>query len=324
MEFPRICTVGAGNHSTGSLYPYIGQAGGKLVGVCDMDAKRAARKATLFGGKAYTDMGEMLDAETPDGVMICVGPEPHVELSQVAMQRGVPVYTEKPPSGTAAGALAVARMSKETGIPVTTAFKKRYNNCYNRAKDWLAGFGDDRWRTVTASYCSGHYDADEGPRSYLLDFAVHMIDLVGYLFGEVDQVHAMTHDHHAYAVSVRFANGTLGTFDLNDGRTWAVPAEDMIITVEDGNCMKINNSSCWQITSDDKVCEYREPTTYLSGNNGAETGHLAEIIDFVESLKEGRRTRSDIAESYKSMVLLEAIRESADSGQIVKVQYETI
>jgi len=324
MAFPKICVVGAGNHSTGSLYPFIAQAGGQLVGVCDIDSDKAARNAALFGGTPYTDMGEMLDAQTPDGVMICIGPDQHAELSQQVMRRGIPVYTEKPPASNATDALAVARVSKETGVPCMTAFKKRYNNCYNRAKDWLAGFGDDRWRTVTASYCSGHYAADEGPQSYLLDFAVHMIDLLGYLFGEVDQVFAMTHDHHAYAVSVRFANGTLGTFDLNDGRTWAVPAEDMIITVEGGNCMKIQNSSCWQITSDDTVCEAREPTTFLSGNNGAETGHLAEIEGFIASLAEGRRTRSDIAESYKSMVLLEAIRESASTGQIVSVQYETI
>ncbi len=321
MEFPRICTVGAGNHSTGSIYPFIAQAGGQLVGVCDMDADKADRNATLFGGKAYTDMGQMLDTETPDGVMICIGPEPHVELAQVAMKRGVPVYTEKPPSGTAAGALAVARMSKETGVPCSTAFKKRYANCYNRAKDWLATFPTEDVYAVTISYCSAEY-ADPG--SYLLDFAVHMIDLVGYLFGEVAEVHAFGREHHAYAVSLRFTNGVIGTMDLNDGRTWTVPAEDMMITVKGGNCMSIHNSSCWKITQDGEASEWREPKTFLSGNNGHETGHLAEIEEFVASLAEGRRTRSDIAESYKSMVLLEAIRESADSGQVVKLAYETI
>jgi len=324
MDEPRICIVGAGNHSSGSIYPFIGQAGGLLIGVCDLEIAKAERNARLFGGNAYADMAEMLDVEKPDGVMICIGPDAHVELAQLAMRRGVPVYTEKPPSATAADALAVARVSKETGVPCSTAFKKRYNNCYNRAKDWLGGFGEGTWRSMTASYCSGRYDRDSGPGSYLLDFAVHMIDLVGYLFGEVNQVHALTHNHHAYAVSLRFANGTLGTLDLNDGRSWAVPAEDMMITVEGGHCMSIHNSSCWSVTADDKVCEYREPATFLSGNNGHETGHLAEIVDFFESLKEGRRTRSDIAESYKSMVLLEAIQQSAETGKIVNVTYETI
>ena len=321
MDEPRICTVGAGGHSSGSIYPYIGRAGGQLVGVCDLDAEKAARNARLFGGKAYTDMGEMLDAETPDGVMICIGPDQHVELAQLAMRRGVPVYTEKPPASSAADALAVARVSKETGVPCMTAFKKRYANCYNRAKEWLATFPTEDIYSVTASYCSAEY---VNPGSYLLDFAIHLIDLVGYLFGEVADVHTFTREHHAYAVSIRFASGTLGTFDFNDGRTWTVPAEDMLITVKGGNCMSIHNSSCWKITQDGQAGEWREPPTFLSGDNGNETGHLAEIVDFFASIKEGRRTRSDITESYKSMVLYEAILEAAESGQTVKVTYETI
>jgi len=97
-----------------------------------------------------------------------------------------------------------------------------------------------------------------------------------------------------------------------------------MITVKGGNCMSIHNSSCWRITQDGQATEWREPPTFLSGNNGHETGHLAEIVDFFASIKEGRRTRSDIAESYRSMVLLEAIQESADTGQVVSVTYETI
>jgi len=321
MDEPRICTVGAGNHSSGSIYPYIGQAGGLLVGVCDLEIAKAEHNARLFGGNAYADMEEMLDVEKPDGVMICIGPAAHAELAPVVMRRGIPVYTEKPPGPTAADVLTVARVSQETGVPCSTAFKKRYNNCYNRAMEWLATFPPEDVYSVTTSYCSAEY---VDPGSYLLDFAVHMIDLVGYLFGPVDRVHAFAREHHAFAVSLRFAGGVLGTLDLNDGRTWTVPAEDMMITVKGGNCMSIHNSSCWRITQDGQATEWREPPTFLSGNNGHETGHLAEIVDFFASIKEGRRTRSDIAESYRSMVLLEAIQESADTGQVVSVTYETI
>ncbi|MHC4561879.1 MAG: Gfo/Idh/MocA family protein [Planctomycetota bacterium] len=324
MDEPRICVVGAGNHATGSIYPYVGQAGGLLVGVCDLDIAKAEKNARLWGGTAYTDMEEMLDAETPDGVMICIGPDQHAELAPIVMRRGIPVYTEKPPAPSAAAALAVARVSTETGAPCSTGFKKRYANCYNRAKDWLAGFSVEDICSVSVSYCSAEYDNASPRTSYLLDFAIHLIDLVGYLFGEVDQLHAFGRDGHAYAVGVRFTSGTLGTFEFNDGRTWVVPAEDMQITVRGGNCMSIHNSSCWRITQDGQACEWREPPTFLSGNSGNETGHLAEIVDFFESIKEGRRTRSDIAESYKSMVLYEAILESAASGQVVKVVYDEV
>jgi predicted dehydrogenase len=86
--------------------------------------------------------------------------------------------------------------------------------------------------------------------------------------------------------------------------------------------MTIHNSSCWRITQGEKPCEWREPPTFISaGDSGYETGHLAEIEEFVAAIREGRSTRSNIFESYKSMVLYEAIRESARTEQIVAVNY---
>ena len=61
-----------------------------------------------------------------------------------------------------------------------------------------------------------------------------------------------------------------------------------------------------------------------AGDSGADTGHLTEIADFVQAIQEGRSTRSNIYESYKSMVLYEAIRDSAETGEVVKVSYEAL
>ena len=89
--------------------------------------------------------------------------------------------------------------------------------------------------------------------------------------------------------------------------------------------MTLHNSSTWRITEDQKPCEWREPPTFTSsGDSGLDTGHLAEIIDFLAALKEGRTTRSNIYESYKTMVLYEAIKESSETGQIVEVTYQTL
>src|SRR5687768_15673561 len=122
MSDPRICVVGAGALSSRRLYPYIGVAGGRLVGVCDLDAEKAARNAARFGGKCYSNMEQMLREQTPDGVMICVGPRHHASLAIEALRLGYPVYTEKPPAMSAADALEVARVSAATGLLCTTAF----------------------------------------------------------------------------------------------------------------------------------------------------------------------------------------------------------
>ncbi|KKK48820.1 hypothetical protein LCGC14_3141280, partial [marine sediment metagenome] len=315
---PRICIVGAGGLSTKRIYPNIGAAGAKLVGVCDLDEGKARRNADRFGGTVYTDMAEMLQAEAPDGVIICIGPDAHAELAKDVLSRGIPVYTEKPPAPDAASALAVARASKQTGVLCTTAFKKRYAAAYTRAREFIESFAPEQMLSISLVYASATY-SNESPRSdLLLDFGIHGIDLISFLGGDVRGVFAFTSDRHAYAVSLEFASGAVGTFNLNDGRSFGIPTEEVEISFAGGNFMTVHNSSCWRISMDGKPTEWREPPTFTSaGDSGNDTGHLAELVDFVEAIRQGRTTRSNIYQSYKSMVLYEAIRLSAGTRQFV-------
>jgi len=322
-DYPRIAIVGAGSLSTRRIYPYIGAAGGRLVGVCDLDRRKAERNAALFGGRAYTDMHEMLDAEKPEGVIVCIGPEQHAALAPEVMNRGIPVYTEKPPAPTAAAALHVARVSKATGVLCTTAFKKRYSAAYARAKEWIGTFPPSDLYSISIDYASRQYANDSPRSSFLLDFAIHAIDLVQYLFGDVADAFAFSKGPDAYAVSLRFVNGAVGAMNLNDGRSFGIPTEEVEITIRGGNFMSIHNSSCWRIVEKERPTEWREPPTFTSaGDSGNETGHLAEIADFLAAVRERRSTRSCIYESYKSMVLYEAINESGRTEKVVKVVYQ--
>ena len=325
MREVRICVVGAGSLSTRRIYPNLGAAGGVLAGVCDLDRDKAERNARLWGGNVYTDMARMLEAEKPDGAILCIGPAEHAELAMLVMRRGIPVYTEKPPSLTAADALAVARVSKETGVLCTTAFKKRYNTAYGRAREWIESFDPGDLYSISVDYASAQFK-NQGPRStFLFDFALHAIDLVGYLFGDVRQAFAFSKGPDAYAVSLRFAGGAVGSMNLTDGRSFAVPTEEVELTARGGNFMTIHNSSAWRITREGKACEWREPPTFVSaGDSGHDTGHLPELADFFAAIREGRSTRSAIRESYKSMVLYEAIARSAETGEVNQVRYEEV
>lgn len=324
-EEPRIVVVGAGNLSTRRIYPYLGAAGAQLVGVCDLDAQKAEHNARRFGGKAYTSLEQMIDEQSPDGVIICIGPDAHARLAPIVMEKGIPVYTEKPPAPSAALALQVARASKATGVLCTTAFKKRYSHAYNRAREWIERFETHDLLSLSMDYASGRYANDSDAKSFLLDFAIHAIDLAGYLFGDVDEVFAFARGQEAYSVSLKFASGAVGSLNLNCGRSFAIPTEEVGITARGGNFMGIHNSSSWRIVENGKATEWREPPTFTSaGDSGNDTGHLAEIVDFLEAIRETRTTRSNIYESYKSMVLYEAIARSAKEGKVFHVQHEPL
>jgi predicted dehydrogenase len=321
----KIVVVGAGGLSSLRIYPYIGAAGAQLVGVCDLDREKAELNARRFGGKPYDDMEKMLDAQKPDGVIICIGYEQHAELATAVMRKGYPVYTEKPPAPSAASALEVARVSAETGLLCMTAFKKRYSAAYQRAKEWLNGFDASDLYSISIDYASAQYSNNTLRRTFLFDFAIHVIDLVGFLFGDVQKVFAFSKGLDAYAVSLQFATGAVGSLNLNCGRSFDIPTEEVEISVSGGNFMTIHNSSCWRIAENGKTSEWREPPTSTSaGDSGNETGHLAEIVDFLAAVREGRTTRSNIYESYKSMVLYEAIAQSAKTGAPVEITYQSV
>ena len=325
MSDPRVCIVGAGALSTKRIYPYLGAAGAQLAGVCDLDEARAARNAGRFGGNVYTDMATMLDAEKPDAAIICIGPEAHAELAIAVMEMGYPVYTEKPPAADAAAALAVARASKRTGLLCSTAFKKRYAAAYERAKQFIDARSGHDFLSISLDYASGPYTNESPRKSLLLDFGIHGIDLLSYLGGSVRSVFAHTRDGHAYAVSLAFGSGAVGTLTLSDGRSFSVPTEEVEITFRGGDFMTVHNSSHWRISEGGKPIEWREPPTFTSaGDSGMDTGHFAEIVDFLAAVAEGRSTRSCIAESYRSMVLYEAIRDSAHAGGVVNIRYEDV
>ena len=188
MSDPKIAIIGAGNLSTRRIYPNVGAAGARIVGVCDLDAEKAERNAGRFGGRPFEDLNLMLDTVKPDGVIVCIGPEAHAKIATQVLRLGYPVYTEKPPAATASDALAVARVASETGQLCTTAFKKRYSQGNNRAVEWLKQFPVEDRYMISIDYCSAQYKNESSRSSFLLDFCIHIIDLIGYLFGDVSRV----------------------------------------------------------------------------------------------------------------------------------------
>lgn len=319
----RIAVIGAGSLSTKRIYPNIGAAGARLAACCDLNPELAQRNAARFGGRAYRDYRDMLERERPDAVIVCIGPQQHYELAVELMRLGYPVYTEKPPAVSADDAYEAARVSAETGLLCMTAFKKRYNTAYSRAKEWIGRYPADDLYSISADYASRQYENNSLKRDFLFDFTIHMIDLLPYLFGDVDRVFSFRRGKDAYAVSLKFACGAVGTLNLNCGRSYGLPTEEVEISIKGGNFMSVHNSSAWKISEHEKGVEWREPPTFISaGDSGFETGHLAELIAFFEAVRSGGTTRSAIYESYKTMALYEAIRDSAASETAVPVVYK--
>jgi predicted dehydrogenase len=207
--------------------------------------------------------------------------------------------------------------SRRTGKLCVTAFKKRYAPAYVKAKAIVESAEFGAPHLLSIDYASGPYrNLPDNPRSwFLLDFAIHIIDLSRYLFGEVAEVFAWERQQTAYAVTLRFASGAVGTLALTSHRDYAVSTEKVELTGGQGRMLSLANSVELTYWQDREIRAWHSPSFSTAGGDSlVETGFQGELAAFVAACRGGPEPPSSIASSYRTMLLYEAIKQSAEAG----------
>lgn len=182
--------------------------------VCDIDTPRAAAVAALSGAQVFSSWREMLDSASLDAVWICTPPRAHTLPAVAALDRGLPLYLEKPVarSLTDAGMIVTAAASSKTVCAV--GYQWRAVEVLGELRSALAGrtvgclVGQSAGGTESRPW---FLDQAEGGGN-LLERGSHHIDLARALAGEVTAVQAA-------ASTVRLAPRPAGTGDIDDAVT---------------------------------------------------------------------------------------------------------
>ena len=137
--------IGCGRHARQMLLPQLGRNDIRIAALCDRDGEALKKTATEYGVERLTDdFRDLIATPGLDAIGMAVGPELHRAASIAALEAGLPVFMEKPPAATAAGALEVAQAAEKAGKPVMVGFMKRYSTGNRIAMNTLKGgdFGD--------------------------------------------------------------------------------------------------------------------------------------------------------------------------------------
>ena len=94
----KVAVVGTGLIATRKHLPAWQRSDkAELVAVCELNPEQGEKIKKEFGiPKAYTDLGELLEAEKPDIVDICTPPKSHAPLAIQALRGGAHCLIEKP------------------------------------------------------------------------------------------------------------------------------------------------------------------------------------------------------------------------------------
>lgn len=314
-----------------------------LIAVCDLlEKKLAAAKRKYPYVLTYTDFDEMIENPDIDIVSICLPSAMHAEYACKAMAKGKHVLIEKPIDITIEAAEKIEKSRVKFGVTVGVVHQNRYNAPMDAIKSAVdegrlgtlavATFGVKWYRDQ--SYYDGNWHGTwnmDGGGS-LMNQAVHTVDLMQWLMGEVKSVHSVMgiYNHNIEtedmtASVITFKSGAAATFVST---TCAYPGISTEISLygskgsieADADLLKT-----WKIMGDDEDEEEEEMLArYGRGNGQAKEaypsllfGHEAVVEDIISAVLDGHEPRIMPREAIKSVRIVDAIYRSAKTNETV-------
>ena len=260
METLGIAVIGAGLFGRKHIETMRQVAGCRLSAIAD-PTPAAASFAGELDVPYFADYGEMLDRVRPDAVIIATPNVLHVPAGLACVARGIPLLVEKPIADNVADALQLTEAAERAGVALLVGHHRRHNPIVETAREAIRSGRIGRVTAVSAQWmllkAQEYFDAvhrrspGAGP---VLTNAVHDIDDLRYLCGEIVSVQAMTSNavrdypvEDTAAILLRFANGALGTLAVSDTAvgpwSWELSSgENPFYPHNDENCYLISGT----------------------------------------------------------------------------------
>jgi predicted dehydrogenase len=306
-----------------------------LVAIAD-PAPAAATRAASLGIAAFVDPVAMLDAVAPEALIVATPNAEHVSVALAAIERGVPVLVEKPIADSLASARTLVEASAARGVPVLVGHHRRYNPIVEDARATVASGALGRIVAVHAfflirkpdAYFDARWRREPGGGPLLIN-AIHDIDNLRHIVGEIDEVEAMTgHAARGFAVEdtaaalLRFAGGALGTLVVSDVApapwSWELTSgEAPNYPQRPGDCyffagtagsLALPSATAWHYAGVPSWTEPLDATRHAIAHADPQVRQLAH---FLRVARGEEAPRIDAADAFGTLAVTVAIAESA-------------
>ncbi len=131
----RVAVVGIGYLGEFHAQKYYRMPGVELIGVVDIDRRRANRVAQQYRTKAYTNYPEIFDKV--DAVSIVVPTQFHYQVARDFLRQGVDVLLEKPITNTLRQAEELIKIARERNLIFQVGHLERFNTAVTAMRQLL-------------------------------------------------------------------------------------------------------------------------------------------------------------------------------------------
>lgn len=315
--------------------------GAALAAVSDTDAARAAAFGKEFSVPHYAGDAAMCEKEKLDCAVIATPSGDHARAACAALARGLHVVVEKPMALTLEEADRMIAAADAARARLFVVKQNRLNRpvaALRRAVE-AGRFGTMVMGTVRLRWCRtqdyyaaaawrGTWAADGG---VLANQAAHHIDLLQWMMGPVESVFAMTarrlvriEAEDTGAALLRFASGALGIVEATVA-TRPADLEGSLSILGSGGAVEIGGFYANELRHWKFAAVLPEDAKVLAeeGTNPPDThgyGHRAYLAHVVETIRSGGPSLVDGLEGRKSLEIIHAIYDSAESGKEVPLR----
>ncbi len=228
----------------------IAVAGAGLIGKRHIDLAAKAQRAQLsaivdpapaavgiaasYNVPLYQTLAELFEKDRPEGVVLATPNQLHVEQGLQCVEIGLPALVEKPVGHSLEAGIRLCEAAEAAKVPILVGHHRRYSAIMSKAVEVIESGTLGKLVAVVGSLLfykaenEGYFDGpfawrrEPGGGPILLNM-IHEIGNLRSLCGEIVAVQAFTSNatrgfpvEDTASISLRFANGVLGTFILSD------------------------------------------------------------------------------------------------------------
>lgn len=310
--------------------------GAKLVSVCDIDISKAKRIANLYKVKAYDNMDIMMKSENVDIVVVLTPSGLHARHVMSLSKYKKNIIVEKPMALNVKDANLMIDSCNKNGCKLFVILQNRFNIPVIKLREAKekGRFGKIILGTVRVrwSRSQDYYNQDpwRGTKSMdggvLSNQAIHHIDLLEWMIGDVESVFAKTSTsllnieaEDTAVATIKFKNGALGIIEA----TVATRPKDLEGSIsllgEKGSVVisgfAVNKLQSWNFIEKEtedidvkKIYSNNPPDIYGFGHKTYYENVVKSILNNDSNIVNG-------LEGKKSLKLIEAIYKSAELGK---------
>ncbi|WP_371401276.1 bi-domain-containing oxidoreductase [Kribbella sp. NBC_00662] len=315
----RLGFVGAGNYASSMLLPHLQKdEGAVLARVATNKSLSAANAQRRFGFEQIsTDADEVLSDDSLDAIFVVTRHSSHAELACRALETGKGVFVEKPLALTDEELDRIVATVEATGNDrLMVGFNRRFAPLLT---DLKSRFGDPggafslRYLVNAGKLDSTSWYLDAGKEgTRFAGEGGHFIDtLTWWLNSLPTEVYAVPGpDTGDVIVTLRFANGSVGTINYVAGGNARFPKETLDITGggRNGRLDNFQSASVWT---------GRKPSTRKT--RSTDKGQRIELEAFVAAVKSGGPMPISFDELVATTRATIAVDRSLASGKPEKV-----